>query len=105
MGAGEQVVWTGNAVEGLSMSDEAASNMSAYHPGWSTHAAALPALRTGARLRNDPIKCNKDFQAAKSNAGGSNVSSHFSPAGNRARPYGAAQLGALKPDLIATING
>ncbi|MCV7204839.1 hypothetical protein B7435_24510 [Mycolicibacterium peregrinum] len=105
MAADRQVVRAGNAVEGLSMSGGAASNMSAYHPGRSTHAASLPALRTGARTRTDPIKCNKDFQAAHSKAGGSDGSSHFPPAGNHARPYRAAQLRAREPDLIATING
>ncbi len=105
LAADEQVVWTGNAAEALTMSAGSASNMSVYRPGRPTRAASLPALRTVARTRNDPIKCNKDFQTASGNVGGSNVSSHFPPAGNHAPPYRAAQLRALKPDLIATING
>ncbi|MUL83230.1 esterase family protein [Mycobacterium sp. CBMA247] len=51
------------------------------------------------------IKSNKDFQDAYVKAGGGNASFHFPPAGNHAWPYWAAQLQALKPDLIATING
>lgn len=51
------------------------------------------------------IKSNKDFQDAYVKAGGGNASFHFPSAGNHAWPYWAAQLQALKPDLIATING
>ncbi|MCV7364108.1 alpha/beta hydrolase [Mycolicibacterium neworleansense] len=51
------------------------------------------------------IKSNKDFQDAYAKAGGGNASFHFPAAGNHAWPYWAAQLQALKPDLIATING
>jgi diacylglycerol O-acyltransferase / trehalose O-mycolyltransferase len=42
------------------------------------------------------IKSNKDFQAAYVQAGAAN--------GNHSWPYWGAQLTALKPDLIATIN-
>ena len=83
MAADRQVIPAGTAAEGLS----------------------LPTWRTGARQRNDPIKCSKDFQAAHGKVGGRNASLHFPPAGNHARPYRAAQRRALKPDLIATING
>ncbi|MDH6195311.1 diacylglycerol O-acyltransferase/trehalose O-mycolyltransferase [Mycobacterium frederiksbergense] len=51
------------------------------------------------------IKSNKDFQDAYVKAGGRNASFYFPSAGNHAWPYWAAQLQALKPDLIATING
>jgi diacylglycerol O-acyltransferase / trehalose O-mycolyltransferase len=51
------------------------------------------------------IKSNKDFQDAYGNVGGGNATFHFPSAGNHAWPYWAAQLQALKPDLIATING
>ncbi|MGA5546008.1 hypothetical protein ACPCIR_29555 [Mycobacterium sp. NPDC051198] len=105
MAADRQVVRAGNTAEGLSLSGGAASIMSAFHPSLPTRATSLPALRTGARTRNDPIKCNKDFHAAHGYAAGSNVSSHFPPAGNHARPDRAAQPRAFKPDLIATING
>ncbi|MGV0581634.1 alpha/beta hydrolase family protein [Mycolicibacterium elephantis] len=51
------------------------------------------------------LKSNRDFQAAYLAAGGANASFHFPPAGNHAWPYWAEQLQALKPDLIATLNG
>ncbi len=51
------------------------------------------------------IKSNKDFQAAYIRAGGSNATFQFPAAGNHAWPYWAAQLQALKPDLITTLNG
>jgi diacylglycerol O-acyltransferase / trehalose O-mycolyltransferase len=35
----------------------------------------------------------------------SNATFVFPPAGNHAWPYWAQQLQALKPDLIATLNG
>ena len=38
-------------------------------------------------------------------AGGSNATFQFPAAGNHAWPYWGAQLQALKPDLIATLNG
>ncbi len=62
-------------------------------------------VMSASSLETLAIKSNKDFQAAYGKAGGSNVSFHFPPAGNDAWPYWAARLQALKPDLIATING
>ena len=51
------------------------------------------------------FRSNKDFQAAYQKAGGSNATFQFPAAGNHAWPYWGAQLQALKPDLIATLNG
>lgn len=51
------------------------------------------------------IKSNKDFQEAYVRAGGRNATFTFPPAGNHAWPYWGAQLTALKPDLIASLNG
>lgn len=51
------------------------------------------------------VKSNKDFQEAYGKAGGRNASFHFPQAGNHSWPYWGAQLQALKPDLIATLNG
>ncbi|MGV0810348.1 hypothetical protein ABQF34_00150 [Mycolicibacterium boenickei] len=48
---------------------------------------------------------NRDFQDAYAQAGAGNASFRFPPVGDHARRYRAAQLQALKPDLIATING
>jgi diacylglycerol O-acyltransferase/trehalose O-mycolyltransferase len=56
-------------------------------------------------LEGIAVKSNKDFQAAYINAGGSNATFQFPAAGNHAWPYWAAQLQALKPDLITTLNG
>ena len=56
-------------------------------------------------LEGMAIKSNKDFQEAYANAGGSNATFVFPPAGNHAWPYWAQQLTSLKPDLIATLNG
>jgi diacylglycerol O-acyltransferase/trehalose O-mycolyltransferase len=56
-------------------------------------------------LEGMAIKSNKDFQEAYAKAGGSNATFQFPPAGNHAWPYWAAQLQALKPDLITTLNG
>ena len=56
-------------------------------------------------LEGIAIKSNKDFQAAYIKAGGSNATFQFPAAGNHAWPYWAAQLQALKPDLITTLNG
>jgi diacylglycerol O-acyltransferase / trehalose O-mycolyltransferase / mycolyltransferase Ag85 len=55
-------------------------------------------------LESMAIKSNKDFQQAYLKAGGSNATFEFPSAGNHAWPYWGAQLQALKPDLIATIN-
>ena len=51
------------------------------------------------------IKGNKDFQAGYAKAGGNNATFQFPAAGNHAWPYWGSQLEALKPDLIATVNG
>jgi diacylglycerol O-acyltransferase / trehalose O-mycolyltransferase len=56
-------------------------------------------------LEGIAIKSNKDFQAAYSAAGGSNATFQFPAAGNHAWPYWGSQLQALKPDLIASLNG
>jgi diacylglycerol O-acyltransferase/trehalose O-mycolyltransferase len=56
-------------------------------------------------LEGMAIKSNKDFQEAYARAGGSNASFVFPSSGNHAWPYWAQQLSALKPDLIATLNG
>jgi len=55
-------------------------------------------------LESLAIKSNKDFQAAYVKAGGANATFNFPPSGNHSWPYWGAQLTALKPDLIATIN-
>lgn len=62
------------------------------------------ALSAGS-LESLAIKSNKDFQSAYIKAGGSNATFEFPAAGNHAWPYWGAQLQALKPDLIATLNG
>ena len=48
---------------------------------------------------------NRNFQDAYINAGGSNATFQFPPAGNHAWAYWGSQLQALKPDLIATLDG
>jgi diacylglycerol O-acyltransferase/trehalose O-mycolyltransferase len=63
-------------------------------------AAALSATS----LESMAIKSNKDFQAAYTAAGGASATFEFPSAGNHSWPYWGAQLAALKPDLIATIN-
>ena len=52
-----------------------------------------------------PSSSNKRFQEEYSKAGGSNATFEFPPAGNHSWAYWGAQLQALKPDLIATLNG
>ena len=56
-------------------------------------------------LEGMAFESNKAFQAAYVKAGGSNATFQFPAAGNHAWPYWGAQLQALKPDLIATLNG
>jgi diacylglycerol O-acyltransferase / trehalose O-mycolyltransferase len=56
-------------------------------------------------LEGMAIKSNKDFADAYAKAGGHNATFDFPAAGNHAWAYWAAQLQALKPDLIATLNG
>jgi diacylglycerol O-acyltransferase / trehalose O-mycolyltransferase / mycolyltransferase Ag85 len=51
------------------------------------------------------VKGNKDFQAAYVKTGGNNATFQFPAAGNHAWAYWGSQLSALKPDLIATLNG
>jgi diacylglycerol O-acyltransferase/trehalose O-mycolyltransferase len=65
-------------------------------PGQAFNASSLEVLA---------VKSNKDFQAAYTKAGGSNATFQFPATGNHAWPYWAAQLQALKPDLITTLNG
>ena len=61
--------------------------------------------READRERPWTIKSNKDFADAYAKAGGRNATFQFPSAGNHAWPYWATQLQALKPDLIATLNG
>jgi diacylglycerol O-acyltransferase / trehalose O-mycolyltransferase len=56
-------------------------------------------------LEGMAIKSNKDFQEAYAKAGGNNATFVFPSSGNHAWPYWGQQLNALKPDLIATLNG
>jgi diacylglycerol O-acyltransferase/trehalose O-mycolyltransferase len=55
-------------------------------------------------LEGMAIKSNKDFQSEYVKAGGNNATFNFPSSGNHSWPYWGAQLVALKPDLIATIN-
>jgi S-formylglutathione hydrolase FrmB len=55
--------------------------------------------------RQRAIGANKKFQDRYTQAGGSNATFDFPAAGNRSWPYRGAQFQALKPDLIATLNG
>lgn len=65
-------------------------------PAQALNAASLESLAIGS---------NKRFQQAYTAAGGRNATFNFPPAGNHAWAYWGAQLQALKPDLIATLNG
>jgi S-formylglutathione hydrolase FrmB len=66
---------------------------------------AVERQRPGEPARNQTaIKSNKDFQAAYTKARGNNTTFGFRPSGNHSWPYRGAQLTALKPDLIATLN-
>ena len=56
-------------------------------------------------LEGMAIKSNKDFQEAYAKAGGGNATFVFPASGNHAWPYWGQQLTALKPDLVATVNG
>jgi diacylglycerol O-acyltransferase / trehalose O-mycolyltransferase len=56
-------------------------------------------------LESSAIKSNKDFQEAYLAVGGANATYQIPPVGNHACAYWGAQLQALKPDLIATLNG
>ncbi|WP_051574758.1 alpha/beta hydrolase family protein [Mycobacterium sp. URHB0044] len=65
-------------------------------PGQSFNANSLESLAIGS---------NKRFQEKYVAAGGTNATFQFPPAGNHSWAYWGAQLQALKPDLIATLNG
>jgi diacylglycerol O-acyltransferase/trehalose O-mycolyltransferase len=56
-------------------------------------------------LESLAIGQNKKFQEKYTKAGGSNATFVFPSEGNHSWAYWAAQLQALKPDLIATLNG
>jgi diacylglycerol O-acyltransferase / trehalose O-mycolyltransferase len=56
-------------------------------------------------LESMAIKSNKDFQDAYAKAGGGNATFVFPSSGSHAWQYWGQQLSALKPDLIATLNG
>jgi len=64
-------------------------------PGQSFNANSLESLAIGS---------NKRFQEKYAKAGGSNATFVFPSEGNHSWAYWAAQLQALKPDLIATLN-
>jgi diacylglycerol O-acyltransferase/trehalose O-mycolyltransferase len=51
------------------------------------------------------IGSNKRFQEKYAQVGGHNATFNFPPAGNHSWAFWGAQLQALKPDLIATLNG
>jgi diacylglycerol O-acyltransferase/trehalose O-mycolyltransferase len=65
-------------------------------PGQALNATSLESMAVGS---------NKAFQEAYVKAGGRNATFQFPPAGNHSWGYWGAQLQALKPDLISTING
>ncbi|GFG53832.1 diacylglycerol acyltransferase/mycolyltransferase Ag85A [Mycolicibacterium agri] len=65
-------------------------------PGQALNASSLEGLA---------LQSNKEFEAAYKKAGGRNATFEFPAAGNHAWPYWGAQLQALKPDLITTLNG
>ena len=65
-------------------------------PGQSFNANSLETLA---------INGNKRFQERYAKAGGSNATFVFPSEGNHSWAYWGQQLQALKPDLIATLNG
>jgi diacylglycerol O-acyltransferase / trehalose O-mycolyltransferase len=65
-------------------------------PGQSFNANSLESLA---------INSNKRFQEKYTKAGGTNATFVFPAEGNHSWSYWAAQLQAMKPDLIATLNG
>ncbi len=65
-------------------------------PNQALNATSLETLAVGS---------NKRFQEAYLAAGGRNATFHFPPAGNHSWAYWGQQLQAMKPDLIATLNG
>ena len=56
-------------------------------------------------LESLAIGSNKRFQETYPQAGGTNATFNFPPAGNHSWAYWGQQLQAMKPDLIATLNG
>ena len=74
-------------------------------PGGGTAGADPSQALNADGLEAIAVKSTKDFQAAYIKAGGSNATFQFPAAGNHAWPYWAAQLQALKSDLITTLNG
>ena len=64
-------------------------------PGQKFNADSLEGLAIGS---------NKKFQDRYTSAGGRNATFNFPAAGNHSWAYWGAQLQALKPDLIATLN-
>jgi diacylglycerol O-acyltransferase/trehalose O-mycolyltransferase len=56
-------------------------------------------------LESLAIGSNKKFQDKYTQVGGHNATFNFPPSGNHSWPYWGAQLQAMKPDLIATLNG
>ncbi len=56
-------------------------------------------------LESTAIGSNKRFQQRYQEAGGNNATFDFPSAGDHSWAYWGAQLQALKPDLIATLNG
>jgi diacylglycerol O-acyltransferase/trehalose O-mycolyltransferase len=65
-------------------------------PGQSFNANSLESIAIGSNTR---------FQEKYLSAGGTNATFQFPPTGNHSWAYWGAQLQALKPDLIATLNG
>ena len=56
-------------------------------------------------LESLAIGSNRRFQERYAAAGGNDATFQFPPAGNHSWAYWGTQLQALKPDLIATLNG
>jgi diacylglycerol O-acyltransferase/trehalose O-mycolyltransferase len=65
-------------------------------PGLAFSASSLESVAIGSNLR---------FQEKYVAAGGTRATFQFPPAGNHSWAYWGAQLQALKPDLITTLNG
>ena len=66
----------------------------------------LPVLSVVSVVTSTPNTFSREhFQTAYITAGGTYATLQLSPAINNAWPYWAAQLQALKPDLIATLKG
>jgi diacylglycerol O-acyltransferase/trehalose O-mycolyltransferase len=65
-------------------------------PGQALNADSLEAMAIGS---------NKQFQEKYLQAGGKNATFEFPPAGNHSWAFWGPALQALKPDLIATVNG